>query len=163
MAKTPSKSVSRDLHELAGAEPVMASLQDFKGSNPFFAGRSNAVAQSKSNKKGSKLRMRINLVAVAEALSAEGLDPAIEMVRILQSQVPLMTRGGAPVIDEDGEPIMVDALDADTKLRTLNEMLQYTQPKLKAVELKISGALDLTTEQLDVRLAALIAKAAGGR
>ncbi len=66
------------------------------------------------------------------------------------------------MIDEDGEPIMVDALDADTKLRTLNEMLQYTQPKLKAVELKISGALDFTTEQLDVRLAALISKAAGG-
>ena len=164
MAKTPSKSATRgDLHDLAGSAPAMATLQDLKGANPFFGGRGHAVAQSKSNKKGSKLRMRINLVAVAEALSAEGLDPAIEMVRILQSQVPLMTRGGAPVIDEDGEPIMVDALDADTKLRTLNEMLQYTQPKLKAVELKISGALDLTTEQLDVRLAALLNKAAGGR
>jgi hypothetical protein len=74
-----------------------------------------------------------------------------------------MTRGGNPVLTENGEAVMVDALDADTKLRTLNEMLQYTQPKLKAVELKVSGALDLTSEQLDVRLAALIAKAAGGR
>ena len=141
----------------------MATVQDLNGGDPFFTGRSNAIFQSKSNKKGAKLRMRINLVAVAEALASEGLDPAIEMVRILQSQVPLLSRGGAPVVDEDGELVMVDALDADTKLRTLNEMLQYTQPKLKAVELKISGALDLTSEQLDVRLAALLAKAAGGR
>ena len=147
----------------AGAPPEMGTVQDYCGANPFFAGRSNAVFQSKSNKKGAELRMRINLVAVGEALSAEGLDPAVEMIRILKSQVPLMTRGGNPVLTENGEAVMVDALDADTKLRTLNEMLQYTQPKLKAVELKVSGALDLTTEQLDVRLAALIAKAAGGR
>ena len=163
MAKAPTKNVTRNLNDLAGAAPAMATLQDLQGANPFFAGRANAVYQSKSNKKGAKLRMRINLMAVGEALAAEGLDPAVEMVRILQSQVPLMTRGGNPVLTEKGKAVMVDALDADTKLRTLNEMLQYTQPKLKAVELKVSGALDLTSEQLDVRLAALIAKAAGGR
>jgi hypothetical protein len=55
--------------------------------------------------------------------------------------------------------MMRDALDPDTKLRMLNEMLQYTQPKLKAVELKLSGHLELTNEQLDSRLEMLFAKA----
>lgn len=159
-----SKSMSKARNAAtAGAPPELATVQDYDAAKPFFGGRANAVYQSKSNKKGAKMRMRINLMAVGEALAAEGLDPAVEMVRILQSQVPLMTRGGNPVLTEKGKAVMVDALDADTKLRTLNEMLQYTQPKLKAVELKVSGALDLTSEQLDVRLAALIAKAAGGR
>jgi len=51
-------------------------------------------------------------------------------------------------------------VDADVRLRMLNEVLQYTQPKLKAVEMKVSGALDLTSEQLDKRLGMLLAKAA---
>jgi hypothetical protein len=41
----------------------------------------------------------------------------------------------------------------------LNELLQYTQPKLKSVEMKVSGALELTSEQLDSRLNMLLAKA----
>ena len=108
-------------------------------------------------------KLKINLKAVAVALAEEGLDPALEMVRILKAQVPLLSRAGAPVMNDDGTPLMVDALDADIKLRMLNEMLQYTQPKLKAVEMKVSGALELSSEQLDTRLAALLAKAAGGR
>jgi hypothetical protein len=67
---------------------------------------------------------------------------------------------GVPKIDpKTKQPIMRDALDPDTKLRMLNEMLQYTQPKLKAVEMKVSGHLDLTNEQLDSRLEMLFAKA----
>ena len=49
---------------------------------------------------------------------------------------------------------------ADTKLRVLNEMLQYTQPKLKSVEMKVSGNLELTAEQLDNRLAMFLSRAA---
>jgi len=45
-------------------------------------------------------------------------------------------------------------------MRTLNEFLQYTQPKLKSIEVKMSGTLDLTSEQLDNRLNMLLAKAA---
>ena len=59
-----------------------------------------------------------------------------------------------------GKNIMVPLLDVDTRMRTLNEFLQYTQPKLKSVEVKMSGTLDLTSEQLDNRLNMLLAKAA---
>ena len=64
------------------------------------------------------------------------------------------------MLDSKGKPVMVDAIDPDVKLRTLHEIIQYTQPKLKAVEMKVSGSLELTSEQLDQRLAALMAKAA---
>ena len=68
---------------------------------------------------------------------------------------------GKPRLDpKTKQPIMRPALDDDTKLRTLNELLQYTQPKLKAVEMKVSGHLELNEDQLDQRLAALMAKAA---
>lgn len=147
--------------DLAGAPPQLATVQDLQGSNPPLSGRLYQSNMSSSHMKSAKLK--INLKAVAVALAEEGLDPALEMVRILKAQVPLLSRAGAPVINDDGTPLMVDALDADIKLRMLNEMLQYTQPKLKAVEMKVSGALELSSEQLDTRLAALLAKAAGGR
>ena len=69
-------------------------------------------------------------------------------------------RGGFPVLDGEGKTIMVPLLDMDTRMRTLNEFLQYTQPKLKSVEVKLSGTLDLTSDQLDARLNMLLAKAA---
>lgn len=102
---------------------------------------------------------RINLRAVADACVDAGLDPAAEIVRVLQSQKPVLDRSGNPVLDADGEQVFVDEIDMDTRLRTLNELLQYTQPKLKAVEVKMSGSLELPAEQLDARLQALIAKA----
>jgi hypothetical protein len=40
----------------------------------------------------------------------------------------------------------------------LSEILNYTQPKLKAIEVKMSGSLELTSEQLDQRLSALMQK-----
>ena len=84
----------------------------------------------------------------------------MEIISILKKQVPIYDNNGVPKIDpKTKQPIMRDALDPDTKLRMLNEMLQYTQPKLKAVEMKISGHLDLTNEQLDSRLEMLFAKA----
>jgi hypothetical protein len=55
--------------------------------------------------------------------------------------------------------VLVDLIDPDTKLRTLTQLLEYNQPKLKAVEMKISGTLDLTSEELDQRLTAMLSKA----
>lgn len=105
--------------------------------------------------------MGINLKAVAEALREAGMDPAVEMINILKRQVPVRDVNGKPRIDpETKQPMMVDAVDADTKLRMLNEMLQYTQPKLKSVEMKVSGNLELTSEQLDDRLAMYLSRAA---
>ena len=104
-------------------------------------------------------RLSFNLLAVSEALVEEGLDPAVEFARILK---------GRPLVDENGEAVMDPAtgqqarrydIDSDVRVRMLSEILNYTQPKLKAVEVKMSGSLELTSEQLDQRLGALLQKA----
>lgn len=136
----------------SGEPPTMATVGDFQGSNEKPRGR--GVTDRSPREKG-----RINLKAVAEACMEEGLDPAVEILRVLTTKVPVLDRNGQPVLGEDGKPMMVDRVDPDTRLRTLNELLNYTQPKLKAVEVKMSGSLDLTSEQLDQRLGALLAKA----
>lgn len=102
---------------------------------------------------------RLNLRAVADACVDAGLDPAAEIVRVLQAKKPALDRAGKPILGPDGLPIEIDEIDMDTRLRTLNEILQYCQPKLKAVEVKMSGSLEIPSEQLDQRLQALIAKA----
>lgn len=152
MAKAgPNK---RNLAELAGAPPKLATTEDLDA--PMAAKTGRLHAQQRSSKKP----MGINLKAVAEALRDAGMDPAVEIISILQRQVPVRDANGKPRIHpETKEPMMVDAVDADTKLRMLNEMLQYTQPKLKSVEMKVSGNLELTNEQLDNRLAMLLSKA----
>jgi hypothetical protein len=84
----------------------------------------------------SKMRQpgRINLKAVAEVLSERGLDPTEEIIEIIDG------------VDEHGRHL----IDADTRLRILNELLQYTQPKLKSVEIKAkvaATAFDVNDEQ----------------
>ena len=155
--KKASKANARHA-DLAGAPPKLATLDDLEVPTVAKPGRAHASNKSSSTKKGGELK--INLKAVAAALIDEGYDPAVEIISILKKQVPIYDNNGVPKIDpKTKQPIMRDALDPDTKLRMLNEMLQYTQPKLKAVEMKISGHLDLTNEQLDSRLEMLFAKA----
>jgi hypothetical protein len=155
--KKASKANARHA-DLAGAPPKLATLDDLEVPTVAKPGRAHASNKSSSTKKGGELK--INLKAVAQALVDEGYDPAVEIISILKKQVPIYDNNGVPKIDpKTKQPIMRDALDPDTKLRMLNEMLQYTQPKLKAVEMKISGHLDLTNEQLDSRLEMLFAKA----
>lgn len=134
----------------------MATMDDLAFPTGAKTGRTHAK-QITSQKKGRD--MRINLKAVAEACIDEGLDPAIEIAKALKATVPMM-RNGMQVYDDNGVAVMIPLLDVDTRMRTLNEFLQYTQPKLKSVEVKMSGTLDLTSEQLDNRLNMLLAKAA---
>lgn len=110
-------------------------------------------------KRKSHSTTRINLRAVSEVLSDYGMDPAAEMVRILTATIPRTDTTGEPILDENGEPIMIPALDADTRLRFMNELLQYTQPKLKSVDVKIDHTADLTDDQLNKRIALLLSKA----
>lgn len=98
-------------------------------------------------------------MAVSEALVEEGLDPAVEFARILKGR-PLVDEDGKPVIDPaTGQPARRYEIDTDVRVRMLNSILEYTQPKLKAVEVKMSGSLELSSEQLDQRLGALLQKA----
>jgi len=80
---------------------------------------------------------RINLRAVAEVLAERGLDPTEAIVNILQP------------VGEDGMPLPCK-LEPDVQARILNELLQYTQPKLKSVEIKAkvaATAFDVNDEQ----------------
>jgi hypothetical protein len=69
---------------------------------------------------------------VAEALAEEGLDPATELIRIIQA----------------------GSLEPKVQASILNELLQYTQPKLKSIEVK--GKFELTEEQIDNRIQSLM-------
>ena len=142
--------------DLAGAPPKLATMDDLAFPTSAKTGRAHPVSKSAST---SSAPHRINLRAVAEACIEEGLDPAVEIAKALKATIPMM-RNGMQVFDDNGVAVMVPLLDVDTRMRTLNEFLQYTQPKLKSIEVKMSGTLDLTSEQLDNRLNMLLAKAA---
>lgn len=132
----------------AGEPPALAAVEGADFSAPQLDG-----------KRKSRSNTRINLRAVSDVLSDYGMDPAAEMVRILTAEIPLTARDGSPVLDDKGEPLMTPALDADTRLRFMNELLQYTQPKLKSVDVKIDHTADLTDDQLNKRIGMLLAKA----
>lgn len=77
--------------------------------------------------RSSRTPGRINLKAVAEVLAARGLDPTEEIINILRP------------VDENGNPTAC-MLDHDVQARVLNELLQYTQPKLKSIEVRAKVA-----------------------
>ena len=148
------KTQAARLDELNGAPPRLASSEDLEAAGPK-TGYTHPVRKSS----GSRHPLKIKLMAVSEARVGEGLDPAVEFSRILK---------GRPLVDENGEAVMDPVtgqqarrydLDADVRVRMLSEILNYTQPKLKAIEVKMSGSLELTSEQLDQRLGALLQKA----
>ena len=141
-------SSAKSKRETVGDVPGLATVEGADYSKPQLNGRN----RSRSN-------TRINLRAVSEVLADYGMDPAAEMVRILTAEEPVLDTDGAPILDENGEPMTRPALDADTRLRFMNELLQYTQPKLKSVDVKIDHTADLTDEQLDKRIALLLSKA----
>lgn len=142
------------LDELNGAPPRLASSADLQAAGPK-SNRRHAIETST----GNKYPLKINLLAVAEALVEEGLDPAIEFARVLKGRV-LYDEDGKQIIDPTtGAPVRRYAIEEDVRVRMLSEILQYTQPKLKAVEVKLSGSLELTSEQLEQRLSALLQKA----
>ena len=152
MAKKQLRGGAERLAELAGAPPRLASAEDLEAAGPRTGVQH--PAQRSSHKP-----LGINLRAVSEALVEEGLDPAVEFARILRGR-PATDPAGNPLIDPaTGDQARVYEIDTDVRVRMLSEILQYTQPKLKAVEVKMSGALELSSEQLETRLQALLAKA----
>ena len=123
--------MSRDtkrLDSINSSEPKLATPHDLQ--NGGLRSGDTYIKKRSSKKEG-----RINLRAVAEVLTEEGLDPASELIRIIRS----------------------GTLDAKTQASVLNELLQYTQPKLKAVEVK--NKVELNDDQVDARLKELMRKA----
>ena len=120
--------MSRDtkrLDSINSSEPKLATPHDLQ--NGGLRSGDTYIKKRSSKKEG-----RINLRAVAEVLTEEGLDPASELIRIIRS----------------------GTLDAKTQASVLNELLQYTQPKLKAVEVK--NKVELNDDQVDARLKELM-------
>jgi len=85
----------------------------------------------------SRNRTRLNLRSVVEALEDEGLDPAVELVRIARDP---------------------DALDPETRARFLNELIQYYQPKVKAVEISGRNGGPIAVAAVSPEQAAAIAR-----
>ena len=108
--------------------------------SPLAAGlasgeETNAKCQPGNSR--SKQGKGISLRLVGDALTEAGLDPMTEIINALRG----------------------DKLDEKTKLLVSMELLQYTQPKLKAIEHK--GKVDLSDEQVEARLEFLLSKAEG--
>lgn len=156
--RTQLRSLRTDETDEDGA-PLLATSSVFDSAVSVGRARPKGTGHGHAGLRKSKVKGAINLKSVAEACWQEGLDPAVEIARVLATKVPVMGRNGQPKLDKDGNPMTVDLIDPDTKLRTLTSLLEYNQPKLKSVEHKVSGTLEMTSDELDQRIAALLAKA----
>lgn len=140
-----------NVRDLVGDVPVLGTME-----SPF----SSAPPQIRGGQGGRSTHSaaRLNMRAVADVLERYGLDPIEEVAKVLTETQPLLDRHGNAVIDEKtGQPIQVDKVAGETRLRTLLELAQYTRAKLKATEVTIK-APELTNEQIDARLQALLAR-----
>ncbi len=102
---------------------------------------------------------RINLRGVVDVLSEFGLDPTVELARVITGRRKMLDRSGNPVLDEQGQPVTEPILSDEMRTKVLLELQQYVHPKLKAVEMVVKKA-ELTDEQVDARLQQLLAKTA---
>lgn len=103
---------------------------------------------------------RVNLKAVGDVLSRYGMDPAEELAKILAKRKPVLDGKGNQVFDpETKEPLTEPVLATDLLLRTHLELLRYTRPQLKAVEVTMKEP-ELTEEQVKARIKALVARGA---
>lgn len=130
-----------------GAKPSLSQISGFFGQSPAQIGA----------KQSTEGRGRINLKAVGEVLAGYDLDPAHEIAKILAKTKPVF-KDGKPVLDEETglqkeEPV----LPTDLALKVHLELLRYTRPQLKAVEVTMKEP-ELTDEQVEARIKALAAR-----
>lgn len=102
-----------------------------------------------------------NLMSVADALTQEGLDPFVEVAKVLKERAPVMRDGKQAVDPETGELLTYAVIGPVDRAKILVELGQYVQPKLKAVEVKVEDRTQLTEEQLNARIAKIMAASAG--
>ena len=148
-------------------------IKDIKfGPGKLNDGRTAAVAASNMVLTGSESRMSnatqnkagINLRSVAEVLDAHGLNPFEEVAKIMAKTRPVMDRNGDPVIDPDTlMPMHEHVLDDQTRARVALELGQYIKPKLKSIEMKVEDSRQMSEDEVEAKIARLMAKAAARR
>jgi len=149
MASADNRSGSNGLHERAETTPTPPTLNHRHTRVDPYTGLKDPE------------RSPFNLKSVVEALTGEGLDPFVEVARVLKERVPVVDRNGQPVIDrETGKPVTVPKIGGVERAKLLVELGQYVSPKLKAVDVKVEDKGALTEEQLDQRIAAIYARRA---
>jgi hypothetical protein len=156
-----AKGISRSAETDDDGAPLLATSAAFDmPTRPVRLSKKRGVVEGRGTAGQVSSRSgTINLKSVAQACIDEGLDPAAEIAKALKAQRPATDRSGNVVVGDDGKPVMVPLVDADTKIRVLTELLQYNQPKLKAVEMKVSGTLEMTADEIDNRISELLVKA----
>lgn len=116
-----------------------------------------ATRTSHDHRVTAKNRSKINISEVARACVEHGLDPAVEIARVLKGQPLVDPNTGEVLVDPvTGEAEVQHLVSPEVRLRTLLSLIEYVQPKLKAVDVKVSGSVELSDEQLDQRLEALL-------
>lgn len=120
--------------------PLAPPKSKYRGTMGSLVSRNTPTAKlpTLGPNRSSRTPGRINLKAVSEALAERGLDPTEAIIDILR-----------PIDPVTGEALPCK-LDPDVQARVLNELLQYTQPKLKSVEIKAkvaATAFDVNDEQ----------------
>ena len=81
------------------------------------------------DRRSSSRKGGINLRKVAEVLTEYGMDPTVEILNVLPE------------------------LDPDLKAKVMLDLLQYCQPKLKSVEMRVDGTVtSMTPAEREARL-----------
>lgn len=139
----------------AGEPPELATLARYDPTADVPTGRQ--VAHGPGGRASPPGSARLNARAVGDVLASYGIDPAEELARILTTLEPVTDRSGQPLTGPDGQPMMRPALDAETRAKLAVALLEYTRPKLKAIEVTVKEP-ELSDEQIDRRLSALLAR-----
>lgn len=99
---------------------------------------------------------RIRIGTVRDTLERYGLDPTVEIAKVLTARKPKTKRDGTPLLDEHGEPITEPVLDASTAAHVLVDLQQYVSPKLKAIEVLQKDDAPKTVEEIEAKIAQLL-------
>lgn len=115
----------------AAGQFLEAHGETFEAGNKLKASATDLAdsAPQISKKHASRKPGKINLRKVAEVLESYGMDPTEEILKV------------------------VPELDADTRARVMLGLLEYVQPRLKSVEMKVEGNITtMTPEQREARI-----------
>lgn len=147
-------------HKAAGIRPTIGDVPRLAARPPWNT--ETAEITERHTQHAKRRGAHVALAPVADVLARYGFDPAEELARLLTEMVPVLDARGQPVIGEDGKPVMRHVLPLDEHAKLTAELLQYTRPKLKSSEITVKPP-DLTDDQLDRRIEALLKRAGGAR